>query len=103
MLCAVEREMESPLHVVVAGGGVAGLEALLALRDLAGDRVRTTLIAPEAEFVFRPMSVAEPFARGRAKHWPLAELAGRLGAELVPGALAAVDGGGRSLTLAGGG
>ena len=27
-------------RVIVVGGGVAGLEALLALDDLAGDRVR---------------------------------------------------------------
>ena len=27
-----------PFHVLVAGGGVAGLEALLALRDVAQDR-----------------------------------------------------------------
>ena len=31
--------------VVVVGGGVAGLEALLALRDLAGDRIDLTLIS----------------------------------------------------------
>ena len=37
-------------RVVIAGGGVAGLEALLALRDMAGDRVDLTLLAPEAEF-----------------------------------------------------
>jgi sulfide:quinone oxidoreductase len=37
----------SPLNVVVAGGGVAGLEALLALHALAGNRVRLTLVAPD--------------------------------------------------------
>ena len=51
--------------VLIAGGGVAGLEALLALRDLAGDRVDLRLLAPEAEFVYRPMAVGEPFGRGR--------------------------------------
>ena len=34
------------MDIVIAGGGVAGLEALLALRAMAGDRVRLTLIAP---------------------------------------------------------
>lgn len=33
--------------VLVAGGGVAGLEALLARRDLAGKRVMLTLLAPD--------------------------------------------------------
>jgi hypothetical protein len=30
---------ENPLRVLIAGGGVAGLEAMLALRELADDRV----------------------------------------------------------------
>jgi sulfide:quinone oxidoreductase len=47
--------------VVIAGGSVAALEAALALGDLAGYRIRTTLIAPNAEFVYRPMTVREPF------------------------------------------
>jgi hypothetical protein len=59
-----------PLQVLVAGGGVAGLEALLALRDLAGGRVELTLLSPEEEFVYRPMAVAEPFGRGRADRQP---------------------------------
>ena len=51
----------SPRHVLVAGGGVAGLEALLALRHLAGDRVELSLLSPRADFSYRPMAVAEPF------------------------------------------
>ena len=50
----------APLEVVIAGGGVAGLEALLALHGLAGPRVRVQLLAPESEFVYRPLAVAEP-------------------------------------------
>ena len=38
------------MNIVIAGGGVAGLEALLALQALAGDRVALTLIAPEPDF-----------------------------------------------------
>jgi sulfide:quinone oxidoreductase len=82
---------DSLFRVLVAGGGVAGLEALLALRDLAGDRVSLTLLSPEDEFMYRPMAVAEPFARGHATRHSLNELAGRLGARFVPGALAKVD------------
>src|SRR5450755_3816169 len=82
---------DSLFRVLVAGGGVAGLEALLALRDLAGDRVSLTLLSPENEFMYRPMAVAEPFARGHATRHSLNELAGRLGARFVPGALAEVD------------
>jgi sulfide:quinone oxidoreductase len=48
-------------HVVIAGGGVAALEALLALRSLAGDRVSIELIAPDTTFSYRPLAVAEPF------------------------------------------
>src|SRR3712207_570734 len=64
----------SSLHVMVAGGGVAGLETLMALRDLAGDRVRLTLLTPEEDFVYRPMAVAAPFARGRARRIALDEV-----------------------------
>ncbi len=83
--------MPDPLHVLVAGGGVVGLETLLALRDLAGERVRCTLLTPEPEFVYRPMAVAEPFARGQAQRHSLQEIARDLGADLVPSRLTGVD------------
>jgi sulfide:quinone oxidoreductase len=83
--------MSDPLHVLVAGGGVVGLETLLALRDLAGERVRSTLLTPEPEFNYRPMAVAEPFARGQAKRHSLEEIARDLGAAFVPGRLTGVD------------
>ena len=83
--------MSDPLHVLVAGGGVVGLETLLALRDLAGERVRCTLLTPEPEFVYRPMAVAEPFARGQAKRHSLEEIARDLGADFAPDRLTGVD------------
>ena len=61
------------MDVVVAGGGVAGLEGLLALRALAGDRVDLTLVAPDPEFTYRPLAVAEPFALGHAYRVPLSQ------------------------------
>ncbi len=48
-------------RVVIAGGGVAGLETLLALRALAGDRVDITVVAPDLKFFNRSMSVEAPF------------------------------------------
>src|SRR4051794_15191134 len=72
---AYGRGMTPPFRVLVAGGGVAGLEALLALRDLAGDRAELTLLAPDDDFVYRPMAVAEPFSLGHRQHVPLADVA----------------------------
>ena len=91
--------MGDAFRVVVAGGGVAGLEAILALRDLAGDRVALTLVSPEREFVFRPMSVAAPFSRGHAARHPLAAAAAQTGAELVRAQVTAVDAGERQVVL----
>lgn len=60
-------------RVVIAGAGVAGLEALLALRALAGDRVEITLVAPELKFLNRSMSVAQPFHPQRVRGLRLEE------------------------------
>lgn len=49
------------MRVLVVGGGVAGLEALLALRALAADAVKLLLLSPGDEFVYRPLEVLEPF------------------------------------------
>jgi len=80
-----------PFKVVIAGGGVAALEAALALRELAGDRVSITLVAPNAEFSYRPLSVREPFAYAKASQYPIAALATEVGAELVSDEFAWVD------------
>src|SRR5436309_7199101 len=74
---------DSQLHVVVAGGGVAGLETVMALRDEAGPRVRITLLEPGANFVYRPLSVGEPFALGAARATSLAQFARDFDCELV--------------------
>jgi sulfide:quinone oxidoreductase len=78
-------------RVVIAGGGVAALEGALALRDLAGERVQTTILCPQAEFVYRPMRVREPFAYSRARRYPLDDIARDLGAELKQDAFKRLD------------
>lgn len=91
------------MDITVAGGGIAGIEGLLALRALAGDRARLTLVAPDPAFVYRPLAVAEPFARGHADEVPLTRLAADAGADLVVDALVAVDDAAGELTLRDGG
>ena len=88
-------------HIVIAGGGVAGLEALLALRAMAGDRARLTLVAPDPDFVYKPLAIAEPFGLGHAHRVPLTRFAEAAGAELVADALAHVDDGFGRARLAG--
>src|SRR3954467_12307016 len=78
-------------HVVIAGGGVAALEAMIALHDLAADHVRVTLVTPQPHFVYRPLSVAEPFSLGHAARHSLAELTREFDADLVRASVAAVD------------
>jgi sulfide:quinone oxidoreductase len=78
-------------EVVIVGGGVAGLEGALALRNLAGDRVSLKLMAPSPDFVYRPMTVREPFSWAVAERYPLPEIAPDIGAELVKDALVRVD------------
>jgi len=95
-------DTDTPFRVLVAGGGVAGLEALLALRDLAGERVTLTLLAPEREFTYRPMAVAVPFGRGHMQRRDLADVARDTGAQFVRGELAEVDAAAREAVLADG-
>ena len=81
----------TPFRVVVAGGGVAGIEALLALHGLAGDRVELTLVDAQPNFVYKPLLVADLFLRDRVRHVSMAEVARDTGARLVPDVVASVD------------
>jgi sulfide:quinone oxidoreductase len=80
-----------PTNVLIAGGGPAGLEAALRLHRVAAGRVTTTLLAPEGDFVYRPLSVLDPFAAGGATAYPLARIANDAGFTHKPGVLAGVD------------
>jgi len=92
----------TPFRVLIVGGGVAGLEAALALRELAGERIATTLLAGKPEFVYRPMRVTEPFGGALARHYSLEEIARDIGAELILDTLKWLDADGRTVHTAGG-
>jgi sulfide:quinone oxidoreductase len=85
------RDHTPKLRVLIAGGGVAALETLLALRALAPEQTDMTVLAPNAEFVYRPMTVREPFAYAAADRYELAPIVREAGAELVVDELARVD------------
>jgi sulfide:quinone oxidoreductase len=86
-----ETSPPEKLRVIIAGGGVAALETALALGDLAPDHTDVTLMAPNTEFVYRPMAVREPFAYGPARRYQLAPIVRGAGAKLLTNELAWVD------------
>ena len=71
---------ERARRVLIAGAGVAALEAVLALRDLAGARVSLDVLAPTPDFVLRPFSVLEPFGEARVARLSLGGVLRELGA-----------------------
>ena len=78
-------------QVLIAGGGVAALEAALALRALAEERVQVQLLAPEPQYLYRPLAVAEPFGLGEVRQFELSTLAREIGASFSLGELVSVD------------
>ena len=93
---------EQPFKILIAGGGVAGVEAALALRDMAGQRPEIVLLAPRPDFVYRPLSVQEPFATAGAGRYPLDEVARECNLELRRDGIGSLEPERRTLvTLAG--
>ena len=87
----MERDRDLPFEVVVCGGGIAGVEGLLRLRRLAGDRVRVTLVSPDPDLVYRPLAVREPFAPSGVRRYPLGRITADLGARWLRDGLSRVD------------
>ena len=78
-------------HVVIAGGGIAGLEAMLALSKLSPDLTDVELLSSGPEFVYRPLLVAEPFGVSEALRLDLGQVAKETGARYTPGALVSIQ------------
>ena len=82
---------ENPINVMIAGGGVAALEALMALHELAGDRISLELVTPTPEFAYRPLAVAEPFGLGEARRYDVVRIASDHRAAVHIAAVKSVD------------
>jgi sulfide:quinone oxidoreductase len=89
-------------RVLVAGGGVAAVEAILALRDLAGELVEIELLSRQRELVYRPLAVGEPFGVSRAFDFDLAAVADGARAALRIDTFVEVDPERRSVRTSGG-
>ena len=96
MLSTTSRDSH---RIVIAGGGIAALEALVALREQAPPGCRITLASPTDTFAYRPLAVQEPFGRGGGRRFSLAAVTRDLGAAYVRDALIRVDGPARTAIL----
>lgn len=92
-------ETRGAARVVIAGGGIAALEAVLALRDLAPTRTHLTVVAPDPEFLYKPLTVEEPFTGEPAEHHELEPLLYELGARFVSASVQSVDAAAHSVGL----
>jgi sulfide:quinone oxidoreductase len=89
VMASMTSAQASP-HVVIAGGGFAALESVLALRALAAGRVRVTLVSPDPEFTYRPAATAEAFGELTPRSYDLPAIADDLGAKYYPSRLEVV-------------
>lgn len=84
--------------VLIIGGGVGGVEAMVALYDLCGDRVEIAVHAPRRELLYRPLAVTEPFGVGEVLKFDLQQLTERCGASFFLDSIVSVDTDGQRAT-----
>ena len=86
---------EEQFKVVIAGGGVAAVEAMLALYELAHRRIELELIAPNDELILPALAVAEPFGITPPPAIPLDDVCRDVHASHRRDALRGIDAGAR--------
>src|SRR4051794_23222882 len=87
----MDRSTGDPVHVVIAGGGFAASEAAVALRALAGGRVRLSVLSPGPYFFYRPAATLEVFGGAPPLTYDLPDLLSGLRADHHRSALGGVD------------
>jgi sulfide:quinone oxidoreductase len=91
---------QSSFRVLIAGGGVAALEAVLALRELDQEGALVVeVVAPGRQFAYRPLSVSDPFGPRATRSYELRPIVAGAGAQLRHGQLGAVEPDERIVTL----
>jgi sulfide:quinone oxidoreductase len=87
---AASDSSPSSVRVLIAGGGFAAVEAMLALRAIAGDRVTLSVLAPDPVFHYRPAATSEPFEGASSRRYDLRAIVTNLGAQFHQSRLEAV-------------
>ena len=82
---------DNQAQVLIAGAGIAGIEAALALRAFAGAAAHVRLIDPSHRFRIPATATGRAFGVGSDIDHPLADVAARAGATLTHARLAAVN------------
>lgn len=89
-------------EVLVVGGGIAGIEALMALADLGDNRLRLHLVADRTSFGLPPQSLGVPWGSPLLE-LGLEQLCRAFGARFTLGRVTGVDTGAREAFTADGG
>lgn len=89
-MSAAEETPGAHVRVLVAGGGVAALEVVLALWARTAGQLRPTLLAPEASFRYRPLAAYSDLVAGPGPTVDLVRFVAEHGAGLVDDRLARV-------------
>lgn len=80
----------APAHVLIAGGGFGAVETMLALRALAPERVRVTLVSASPTLAYKPAATAEAFDESPPRTYDLQAIAEDAGASFRVDRLEAV-------------
>ncbi|HMA27229.1 MAG: NAD(P)/FAD-dependent oxidoreductase [Solirubrobacterales bacterium] len=88
---------ETRFKVLIAGGGIAAVEGMLALYELAHRRIDLELIAPNDELTIPALAVAEPFGISAPAAIPLADVCRDVGASHRRERLRGVDAAARTV------
>lgn len=86
-----EASTHSHTDILIAGGGVAAIETLLALRARIGEERGIALLAPYADFRYRPLTAYMGLVPGPRVSIDLPTVAAEHGAAFVHGQLTTVD------------
>jgi sulfide:quinone oxidoreductase len=95
----MRRESDGPARVLVAGAGIAGVEAALALRAFAGAAAEVTLLDPGRRFRVPGTATGRALGWGPGIDLPLADVVARAGASFAAGRVERVDPGRRLVGL----
>jgi sulfide:quinone oxidoreductase len=86
-------------RTLIVGGGIAAVEAILALDEVAQDLTEVTLVCPEPDFTYKPLIVEEPFSHAPAEHHELEPLVAERGGSFVRASAESFEPAGHRVTL----